>query len=434
MDDMTILMERLERLLENVHQYVGARYVPNFIDEPWSDIRGYEPLDVVDNGTGTSYIAKKPVPVGTPLSDREYWFVYGATSGAIIHLQNQIDELTNKINNVLKGRDIIIITASYGMTPSSSDNFLVYLEAMLDNIYDHIYTSAVSGNSFSNDGYLTQLQTLAADIDNKEFVRDIVVVGHGNDADLQSPDLVDKMSAFRSYARTTFPNAKISLAPVSARSTVTGTFNRYNTYKEMLSTISYHMITIMTDLNHILALDYPTYLGADGWHPSSAGARLIAESIYNVLVNGEFNMITKRTDPSTDKTIGNYMNVNDSTFVDTVTTDIHDMSVCLDFSFEATSGLTISNTPLGTRLMSCNPMIKGLTGDSSYQLRTMTGILSDDTAGTYIPIRIVIHPHSVERPNEYWYYISSNTGTTYTLTLGHNYSIRVADRTPFLYN
>lgn len=93
MDDMRSLITRLEELINNVHQYVGARYVPRFIDDPWNDTTKYEALDVVDNGSGTSYIAKKPVPVGTPLSDRNYWFVYGSTSGAIINLQNQIDAI-----------------------------------------------------------------------------------------------------------------------------------------------------------------------------------------------------------------------------------------------------------------------------------------------------------------------------------------------------
>ena len=66
-ENMRALMTRLEELLRNVHQYVGARYVPNFIEEPWSDIREYEALDVVDNGTGTSYIARKPVHKHTHL-------------------------------------------------------------------------------------------------------------------------------------------------------------------------------------------------------------------------------------------------------------------------------------------------------------------------------------------------------------------------------
>ena len=98
--ELRVLIERLNNLVQNVHQYVGARYVPNFIDEPWNETTGYQALDVVDNGEGTSYIARKPVPAGTPLTNRSYWFVYGAYSGAILHLQDQIDDLVADVNNI----------------------------------------------------------------------------------------------------------------------------------------------------------------------------------------------------------------------------------------------------------------------------------------------------------------------------------------------
>ena len=58
-----------------VRQYIGARYVPRFMGT-YDNTQQYEALDVVDNGSGTSYIARKIVPPGTPLTDTEYWFVY----------------------------------------------------------------------------------------------------------------------------------------------------------------------------------------------------------------------------------------------------------------------------------------------------------------------------------------------------------------------
>lgn len=75
-------------------QYVGSRYVPKFMGS-YDATQIYEVLCVVDNGLGTSYISKKPTPAGTPLTDTEYWAVYGASSGAIINLQNQIDNLAS---------------------------------------------------------------------------------------------------------------------------------------------------------------------------------------------------------------------------------------------------------------------------------------------------------------------------------------------------
>lgn len=75
-----------------IRQYIGARYCPRFVGL-YDNTQSYEALDVVDNGSGTSYIAKKPTPANTPLTDTDYWFLYGSTSGAILNLQQQIDDM-----------------------------------------------------------------------------------------------------------------------------------------------------------------------------------------------------------------------------------------------------------------------------------------------------------------------------------------------------
>lgn len=85
-------LQQLLNQLNAIRQYIGARYIPKFIDDPWSDTIEYEALSVV-NVSGTSYISGETVPVGTPITDRNYWHLYGASSGAIINLQNQIDDM-----------------------------------------------------------------------------------------------------------------------------------------------------------------------------------------------------------------------------------------------------------------------------------------------------------------------------------------------------
>lgn len=94
-----------------MRKYIGARYMPKFVGT-YDATQAYEALSVVDNGMGTSYVSNKPVPPNTPLTDTEYWTFYGAVSGAIINLQNQIDDmndgdvtgsLQNQINNMNDG-------------------------------------------------------------------------------------------------------------------------------------------------------------------------------------------------------------------------------------------------------------------------------------------------------------------------------------------
>ena len=86
--------------------YVGARYTPDF-KGTYDPTQDYESLVVVDNGMGTSYITSKPTPAGTPLTDRNYWQLYGATSGAIINLQNQIDSINDTLSDIEGLNDII---------------------------------------------------------------------------------------------------------------------------------------------------------------------------------------------------------------------------------------------------------------------------------------------------------------------------------------
>ena len=81
-----------------LHQYIGARYVPRFLGT-YDATTIYEAMDVVDNGSGTSYIAKIPTPAGTPLTDSDHWAIYGAASGAIIALQNQVNAIQNYVDN-----------------------------------------------------------------------------------------------------------------------------------------------------------------------------------------------------------------------------------------------------------------------------------------------------------------------------------------------
>ena len=82
-----------------IRQYIGARYVPRFMGT-YDETQIYEALDVVDNGHGTSYIAKVPTPAGTPLTDNTYWSIYGASSGAVIQLQNQIDAINQNLGEI----------------------------------------------------------------------------------------------------------------------------------------------------------------------------------------------------------------------------------------------------------------------------------------------------------------------------------------------
>lgn len=90
----------------STRQYIGARYTPKF-SGTYDATQAYEALEVVDNGSGTTYIARKPVPPNTPLTNTEYWLVYGSSSGAILNLQTRMGNAENDIDHVEESVNII---------------------------------------------------------------------------------------------------------------------------------------------------------------------------------------------------------------------------------------------------------------------------------------------------------------------------------------
>lgn len=295
MSDMSVLLERLERLVENVHQYVGARYVPNFIDDPWNDTTRYEALDVVDNGSGTSYIAKKPVPPGTPLSNRNYWFVYGSTSGAIINLQNQIDTIVagiNSLESVISPKRVIVISDSYGQVPTSGDNMFTVFNALAtsEEIIEDLYMYSSASGGFVHSGLngtaYDMLHDNGANIPNHNSITDIVFAMGGNDITENNSDVANAYSTLKAYIDIEYPNAKVMCAFV--------TYDTNMSYTNLTSYID--KVSIMSNFCNVndnwIFLDGMQYImhnllnvGADHVHPNQTGAKILGTNLYKCVMS-----------------------------------------------------------------------------------------------------------------------------------------------------
>lgn len=131
-------------------KYVGARYMPKFCG-PHNSTTAYEALSVVDDGMGTSYISNKPTPAGTPLSDRNYWEVYGSSSGAIINLQNQIDDLKSHFNEInlsmFKNKTICIVGDSLSDESTQQPNWVDAFTEIVETVGATVNNVSVSGSS-----------------------------------------------------------------------------------------------------------------------------------------------------------------------------------------------------------------------------------------------------------------------------------------------
>lgn len=159
----------------SMHTYIGARYVPRFLGT-YDPTQSYETLDVVDNGTGTSYIARIPTPAGTPLTNTDHWFLYGAAGGAIINLQNQIDALnarTVKHYDTVAAMDADSANLLDGDTVETAGYYsigdggaaLYYIGTTTYGVHSETLSSGLYASIINNDVNLKQLGASTSNTD-----------------------------------------------------------------------------------------------------------------------------------------------------------------------------------------------------------------------------------------------------------------------------
>lgn len=210
-------------ILGNVQrQYVGARYVTKFFQGPdgtptWVVNVPYEALTIVTY-LGNSYTSKVPVPaeIGNPSQNPTYWALTGNFNAqleeyrqAVEKVENDILELTEKVNNIKKIKGIVCIGDSFGqMTRSWMWNVSRILQPV------NSYQSARGGVGFVQDQSGVTLQTLAEElqktIHNPDQIEYVFTLGGTNDC---KPEYQNRfITAYNNYltaCRELFPNATL---------------------------------------------------------------------------------------------------------------------------------------------------------------------------------------------------------------------------------
>ena len=223
----------------------------------------------------------------------------------IANLESKVSLLTKKY---------IFIGDSYNTTDTPSGGVPIVpwsskLKDYLGLTEGDYYNSGISGAGWVNGTtFLTQLQTLAANMttDVKNSITDIVVLGGINDP--SNSDIYTAISNFASYVAENFPNAMITIGCISwakgetNRANLRGKFQVYNN---------------MAVRKNIRVLDniftaYHNYLHyqPDG-HPNSNGSQTIAYFVANALKGGENNV--KWTKNGNISNIGNTLGITTDT-------------------------------------------------------------------------------------------------------------------------
>lgn len=297
----------------SIRQYIGARYMPKFMGT-YDPTTAYEALSVVDNGMGTTYVSNKPTPPNTPLTDTDYWAFYGASSGAVVSLQDQIDDmkdgnvsgsLQNQINTigtelgsntdgiingsvtdtlaVMNKRRLILIADSYGTGSGGATPYSVPLKNYLGIDNADYYPYAEGSLGFNQAGLLghtaqTLLELHENDVTSPESITDVVFVMGGNDIENQT-GLETAIDSCFNYVKTTYPNARIIVAFSYNQFTKVPSYVRK--YIDCIEAY-YKYVTMRGALwvdNFMYIMHNYDYVLNDGVHPNTDGGRALARSL-----------------------------------------------------------------------------------------------------------------------------------------------------------
>jgi len=287
-------------------EYVGARYVPRFTGL-YDATQIYDALDVVDNGSGTSYIAKKTVPAGTPLTNTAYWFVYGASSGAILSLQNRMDAVESNIaildNNKSRARKAIYLGNSYANGEGTEAGNGLYTKTKGLFADSRLYFNGGVGfltyplHSITFTTLLTNAIADSGGLAHDEVTDIIILSAWGDTAALLDGstvnDFITAMSSFVSLARTNFPNLiQIRLALVETRcihdvSTSAGTSHYpapFRTNQILKNSAARCGIDYMGWIGWELFMTGAANVQSDGYHPSALGNIILSSYLREALV------------------------------------------------------------------------------------------------------------------------------------------------------
>ena len=305
-----------------IREYIGARYVPRFMG-PYDNTQIYDALDVVDNGMGTSYIAKKTVPANTPLTNTEYWFVYGASSGAILNLQQQIDDmqdgsisgsLQDQINDMndpeiptslkheinyiynttmmeIPSRGWLFLGDSYDTINGDGNSWIDKCADYLSIPQNKYVKRSLGGTGFAPpDASKSFVNFLSANpVPDPDMITDIVICSGANDTNSSSWEAVKAgMQAFDIYVRGIYPNLRnIYIGFIGWVQSVTYRnycINGARAYYTGALANRWHYLSGVENIlkNTALILDGIS----DYAHPNPTGVGFLAMGIANALATG----------------------------------------------------------------------------------------------------------------------------------------------------
>lgn len=302
-----------------MRQYIGARYVPKF-DGDWDNTKAYEALIIVSYNNSW-YTSKKPVPVGTAITNEEYWVLTGNTNGAIIDLNEQtaairdrlddVDDEIESINDtmVTKLKKVLFIGDSYatgtggGLTTNPWVNIVA---SKLNLTSEDWWKFARGGESFGiNNGaesdpvtgynFCDRLREAINTLTEAERLSiDHIIVGGGlNDYAYTAANVDTGMYTFYQMKNQYFPNAEVIVATFGGGLVPTYKYAYFTTtlpaYFNSCATYKFRYLDCFGDLYR-----QKSYFHSDGVHLTQEGESAIGLELFEKLVYGDHKYVERR--------------------------------------------------------------------------------------------------------------------------------------------
>ena len=189
--------------------------------------------------------------------------------------------INNRLNNleydvsVLKGtgKKFILISDSYGTLTNT--NTKTWCEEFKNNMGlsdSQVIIKAVGGARFdiSQTATVTTFQELLEEVPDDSTVTDIIVCGGYNDQGVPYQTIYNSISAFKTYANTHFPNAKISIGFIGKTTIYDKIYNVAYGLTQYVRCCKELNINYLNNVQYTLN-DTATCLSSDHIHPTDDG-------------------------------------------------------------------------------------------------------------------------------------------------------------------
>lgn len=344
----------------------------------WDESTSYEYLTLVaSTDFGQSYVSKKDVPAGTPLTNEDYWIPVARYNAQLAAIQKELGEkadssdvsaIQTTVNELTHERYLVVIGDSFSVddgTSTSSEGPLWYrYVAMQYNLTSKPY--ALKGTGFVTGGsknFSGQLNTAKAELD-ADYVDMVCVLGGWNDLIQGNTGqvLIDAVRTLCNDIKSSFPKAQIIVAGCNTmqNGVITKNNSTMTVTKQIENGVKTSNGAAFIDI-HMLNLLQDSYFGAyGGHHPNSYGEKTFATAIISRMALQAATLSSFKNELEIE---GGTLN---SAFLELSNTNI--ANIHLNFTSDSDGGNVTINLPEGLDMSPVAYVAISINGDVCYAL------------------------------------------------------------------